>query len=133
MQPMQALTNLLKNAGESIEGRLSGSDAGNEPGKIQIAISESPEDLSIIISDNGRGLPVQGRERLTEPYVTTRARGTGLGLAIVKKIMEDHGGLLALGDRDGGGATIRMIFRKQSDTAAPVDTENEPVRAAHGG
>jgi two-component system nitrogen regulation sensor histidine kinase NtrY len=129
----QALTNLLKNAGESIEGRLSGTDGGNDPGQIQIAISESPEDLSIIISDNGRGLPVQGRERLTEPYVTTRARGTGLGLAIVKKIMEDHGGLLALGDRDGGGATIRMIFRKQNDTAAPVDTENEPVRAAHGG
>ena len=129
----QALTNLLKNAGESIEGRLSGTDGGNEPGKIQIAISESPEDLSIIISDNGRGLPVQGRERLTEPYVTTRARGTGLGLAIVKKIMEDHGGLLALGDRDGGGATIRMIFRKQTDTAAPVETETEPVRAAHGG
>jgi two-component system nitrogen regulation sensor histidine kinase NtrY len=100
---------------------------------IQIAVTESPEDVSIIISDNGRGLPVQGRERLTEPYVTTRARGTGLGLAIVKKIMEDHGGLLALGDREGGGATIRMIFRKQDDTAAQAETETEPVRAAHGG
>jgi two-component system nitrogen regulation sensor histidine kinase NtrY len=129
----QALTNLLKNAGESIEGRLAGADGANEPGKIQIAVTESPEDVSIIISDNGRGLPVQGRERLTEPYVTTRARGTGLGLAIVKKIMEDHGGLLALGDREGGGATIRMIFRKQDDTAAQAETETEPVRAAHGG
>jgi two-component system nitrogen regulation sensor histidine kinase NtrY len=128
----QALTNLLKNAGESIDGRLSGPDGSGEPGKIQISISESPEDISIIISDNGRGLPVQGRERLTEPYVTTRARGTGLGLAIVKKIMEDHGGLLALGDREGGGATIRMIFRKLADATVQDDVEPEIVRAAHG-
>ena len=89
--------------------------------------------MSIIISDNGRGLPVQGRERLTEPYVTTRARGTGLGLAIVKKIMEDHRGLLALGDREGGGASIRMIFRKQADAAARFEPEEPEARAVHGG
>ena len=87
----------------------------------------------ITINDNGRGLPVQGRERLTEPYVTTRARGTGLGLAIVKKIMEDHHGVLALGDREGGGASIRLIFRRQADAAAKLDPEQLTVRAAHGG
>ena len=56
----------------------------------------------MIVEDNGKGLPQQGRERLTEPYVTTRAKGTGLGLAIVKKIMEDHQGELVLEDRRAG-------------------------------
>jgi two-component system nitrogen regulation sensor histidine kinase NtrY len=129
----QALTNLLKNAGESIDGRLAGDDGNREAGRIQISVTESPEDVSIVINDNGRGLPVQGRERLTEPYVTTRARGTGLGLAIVKKIMEDHGGLLALGDREGGGASIRMIFRKQVDATTKLEPEEPAVRAVHGG
>jgi len=129
----QALTNLLKNAGESIDGRLAGDNGNREGGWIQIGVTESPEDVSIVISDNGRGLPVQGRERLTEPYVTTRARGTGLGLAIVKKIMEDHGGLLALGDREGGGASIRLIFRKQVDAGMRSEPEEPPARAVHGG
>jgi two-component system nitrogen regulation sensor histidine kinase NtrY len=128
----QALTNLLKNAGESIDGRVP-TGGGLEPGRIHVTVADTPEDVSITISDNGRGLPVQGRERLTEPYVTTRARGTGLGLAIVKKILEDHGGLLALGDREGGGASIRMIFRKQSDAAAKRQAEQPAARAAHGG
>jgi two-component system nitrogen regulation sensor histidine kinase NtrY len=50
--------------------------------------------VRIVVEDNGKGLPKEGRERLTEPYMTTRSKGTGLGLAIVKKIMEDHGGTL---------------------------------------
>jgi len=44
------------------------------------------------VVDNGIGLPHGQRHRLTEPYVTTRAKGTGLGLAIVRKIVEEHGG-----------------------------------------
>ena len=58
------------------------------------------------VEDNGKGLPTDNRDRLTEPYVTTRAKGTGLGLAIVKKIMEDHGGELTLADRPLGGARV---------------------------
>ncbi|HET6223539.1 MAG TPA: PAS domain-containing sensor histidine kinase, partial [Dongiaceae bacterium] len=95
----QALTNILKNAAESIEARLQLSDQAEPPGRIQVIVRENADDLVIDIEDNGRGLPVQGRERLTEPYVTTRTKGTGLGLAIVKKIMEDHGGFLLLDDR----------------------------------
>jgi two-component system nitrogen regulation sensor histidine kinase NtrY len=63
---------------------------------------------------------VEGRERLTEPYMTTRSKGTGLGLAIVKKIMEDHGGLLALEDREGGGARISLVFRRDAKEIASV-------------
>ena len=57
----------------------------------------------------------EGRERLTEPYVTTRAKGTGLGLAIVKKIMEDHHGELVLEDRDGGGARVKLVLPSRRD------------------
>ena len=64
----------------------------------------------IEIEDNGPGLPVENRDRLTEPYVTTRARGTGLGLAIVSKIMEDHVGEFILSDRSGGGALAVLRF-----------------------
>jgi two-component system nitrogen regulation sensor histidine kinase NtrY len=69
------------------------------------------------VTDNGIGLPTESRERLTEPYVTTRARGTGLGLAIVKKIIEDHGGTLELGDApkergfDGGAFARARLSR----------------------
>ena len=59
--------------------------------------------------DTGVGLP-EDRERLTEPYMTTRVRGTGLGLAIVKKIVEEHMGEIAFLDRPGGGTHVRMAF-----------------------
>jgi len=85
------------------------------------------------VSDNGRGLPKSGRERLTEPYVTTRVKGTGLGLAIVKKIMEDHGGQLHLADRPGGGAVVTLLFTRRADAMPDPAPENEePRTAAHG-
>ena len=65
-------------------------------------MTEEAGQAAVIVEDNGKGLPQHGRERLTEPYVTTRAKGTGLGLAIVKKIMEDHLGELVLEDRRAG-------------------------------
>jgi two-component system nitrogen regulation sensor histidine kinase NtrY len=68
-----------------------------------------------VVEDNGIGLPQDQREKLTEPYVTTREKGTGLGLAIVKKIMEDHSGRLMLDDSLGGGARITLFFRTDPD------------------
>jgi two-component system, NtrC family, nitrogen regulation sensor histidine kinase NtrY len=67
------------------------------------------------VIDNGKGLPRENRQRLLEPYMTTREKGTGLGLAIVKKIIEDHGGTLELHDapedfHGGRGAMIRMVL-----------------------
>ena len=72
------------------------------PGQVDLSLEVHDDRVAIIIADNGNGLPQEERDRLTEPYVTTRAKGTGLGLAIVKKIMEDHGGELVLEDRPAG-------------------------------
>jgi two-component system nitrogen regulation sensor histidine kinase NtrY len=95
----QALTNILKNAGESIEIRMRTSSTSNDGGIIDVSLQNSSDGIVIKISDNGVGLP-QDRLRLFEPYVTTREKGTGLGLAIVKKIIEEHGGTLKLNDSD---------------------------------
>jgi len=93
----QALTNLIKNAGEAIEGlQEKGAPEGFAP-EIRVALHLSAEEVLITIADNGCGLPPD-RSRLFEPYVTTREKGTGLGLPIVKKIIEEHGGTLALTD-----------------------------------
>ncbi len=93
----QALTNLIKNAGEATESLVEkGSDPGYQP-MIRIELCDLEAEAVIRIMDNGIGLP-EDRARLFEPYVTTRAKGTGLGLPIVKKIIEEHGGSLQLLD-----------------------------------
>mgnify|MGYP002624754661 CR=1 FL=1 len=106
----QALTNLIKNAIESIEGRRLLEGPAAPEGAVAIALKTVNGNCVVEISDNGKGLPKTDRHRLTEPYVTTRERGTGLGLAIVKKIMEDHGGDLHLRDREEGGAVASLVF-----------------------
>ena len=101
----QALTNVLKNAGEGIAARHAKGD--DVAGRIVIAIEKSGAGFSYRVTDNGIGLPPEHKHRLTEPYVTTRAKGTGLGLAIVRKIMEDHGGEISLNDSESGeGAQV---------------------------
>ncbi|MDD2326278.1 MAG: PAS domain-containing sensor histidine kinase [Alphaproteobacteria bacterium] len=109
-QIVQALTNLLKNAAEAIEGRTAAEGEELPRGEITLSLDSVAENVRLSVADNGRGLPVEERERLTEPYMTTRVKGTGLGLAIVKKIMEDHKGALFLTDREGGGAVVTLTW-----------------------
>ena len=105
----QALTNVLKNAGEAVAARRLA-----EPGlrgRLRTRLVLDGETLAFEVEDNGVGLPAKNRDRLTEPYVTTREKGTGLGLAIVKRIMEDHGGELLLTDATetpGARAILRL-------------------------
>jgi two-component system nitrogen regulation sensor histidine kinase NtrY len=106
-QLARALTNLIKNAAESVTARTErdaelGAEQGVErPGEIAISVTADDEYACIRIADNGLGFPAEDRARLLEPYVTTRARGTGLGLAIAAKIIEEHGGQLELADNPG--------------------------------
>ena len=104
----QALTNLLQNALDAIAGR-EGADLPRPRVEVRLA-RDAGGNPFVSVADNGKGLPKENRDRLTEPYVTTRAKGTGLGLAIVKKIMEDHGGTVILADREGGGAVVTLRF-----------------------
>jgi two-component system nitrogen regulation sensor histidine kinase NtrY len=117
-QIAQVLTNILKNSAEAIEGREAAAGQVLPPGEITLTLHDEAATVSIVVEDNGKGLPKEGRERLTEPYMTTRGKGTGLGLAIVKKIMEDHGGYLGLDDREGGGARISLVFRRDAKEIA---------------
>jgi two-component system nitrogen regulation sensor histidine kinase NtrY len=94
-------------------------------------VTESDGRVAVIVEDNGKGLPADNRDRLTEPYVTTRSKGTGLGLAIVKKIMEDHGGELTLADRPEGGAIVTLIFSAAA-VAPGVAEAAGSMKAAHG-
>jgi two-component system nitrogen regulation sensor histidine kinase NtrY len=105
----QALINIVKNAIESIEARTAESHA-SLAGHIRVSVIEEEGQAAVVVEDNGKGLPRQDRERLTEPYVTTRLKGTGLGLAIVKKIMEDHEAELMLEDREPEGARVSLVF-----------------------
>lgn len=124
----QALTNILKNAAEAIDGVP---ENEREPPRIKVKAGQVGEELVIDVIDNGMGLPQDKRNRLLEPYVTTREKGTGLGLAIVGKIMEEHGGSIELNDSpEGRGAWIRLRLRVdgQPEGGAPAaDAPSTPV------
>ena len=112
----QALTNLLQNALESVTERVA---ANGDAGEVRVVLEEDLQGVEVRVEDNGRGLPKKDRDRLTEPYITTRKQGTGLGLAIVKKIMEDHGGDLQLADREPRGAAVSLHLRHKAARPAP--------------
>jgi two-component system nitrogen regulation sensor histidine kinase NtrY len=132
-QLSQALTNVVKNAVEAIEARRNRGEHSLAGDRVALAIRDTDAQLVIDVMDTGVGLPEE-RDRLTEPYMTTRVRGTGLGLAIVKKIVEEHGGEIAFLDRPGGGTHVRIAFDKArlallSEAAAAEDEGRDGGRA----
>ncbi len=128
----QAFGNLLKNAAEAIGALPEHIDI---PAKIAVDIKRVAGGLEINIDDNGVGFPAEMRDRLLEPYVTTREKGTGLGLAIVNRIFMDHGGTISLQNRPDGlrGARVRVFLPvtvASKDPASPIvrlALENDPV------
>ncbi|MCY7279751.1 MAG: HAMP domain-containing protein [Sphingomonas bacterium] len=108
-QLSQALTNVVKNAVEAIEVRRNRGETNFDGDCVDVRVRSVKDQVVIDVNDTGVGLPAD-RERLTEPYMTTRVRGTGLGLAIVKKIVEEHCGEIAFLDRGGGGSHVRIAF-----------------------
>lgn len=116
-QIARALANLLKNAVEAVSEDLHDKGKPVADGWVGLSLVQNDDDVvAVVVEDNGPGLPKVGRDKLTEPYVTSRVKGTGLGLAIVNKIMEDHQGHLELADRDDGGAKISMVFSADAIT-----------------
>ncbi|WP_154494276.1 MULTISPECIES: sensor histidine kinase [unclassified Paracoccus (in: a-proteobacteria)] len=113
----QVFTNLLKNAGEALDELRADPPQGWVP-RVSVELEAAPDAVTIRIIDNGPGLP-QDRTRLFEPYVTMKPGGTGLGLPIVKKIVEEHGGSLALTDAPGGRGAMAEIR---------LPRERQPVR-----
>lgn len=110
-QLSQALTNLVQNAINAIEENTK--EFNN---KVQVSILKNDGDLTISCEDSGPGFPKIGRDKLVEPYYTTREKGTGLGLAIVSKIISDHNGRIELGDSEElGGAQVNLIFTNKVD------------------
>jgi two-component system nitrogen regulation sensor histidine kinase NtrY len=118
----QALTNIIKNATEAI-GAVPAAEV--DRGRIKVTVRREDNDIVIDVIDNGTGLPKENRNRLLEPYFTTREKGTGLGLAIVGRILEEHGGRIEFNDAPaewGRGAWARLRFSAQH-----VSTEEPAV------
>ncbi|MFJ6023900.1 ATP-binding protein [Brevundimonas sp. NPDC092305] len=124
----QALTNILKNAGEAVAARRAISPRPEDDARdgIQARLLIEDDQAVFVIEDDGIGLPAKDRDRLTEPYVTTREKGTGLGLAIVKRICEEHGGELKLADAESlGGAKVCLIFPLKPDKTPAAKAGNK--------
>lgn len=129
----QALTNILKNAGEAVAARRESAprpDDGAQPG-IRARLTVEDGIATFAVEDDGPGLPAKDRDRLTEPYVTTREKGTGLGLAIVKRICEEHGGELKLADAETlSGAKVCLVLPLKSSTQPAGGTGSKDARAS---
>jgi two-component system, NtrC family, nitrogen regulation sensor histidine kinase NtrY len=121
----QAMTNVLKNAVEAIEARGRSAEPDYR-GRIAVTIAGDERRVAVTVTDNGVGLP-KDRERILEPYMTTREKGTGLGLAIVNKIVEEHGGEMTFASAPGGGTTVTMAFARDPLATA----RDEPRRDSH--
>ncbi len=132
----QALTNIVKNAVEGVEAREEAS--ANEKGRVEITLRTRDGFAEIDVIDNGKGFPPAHRQRLLEPYMTTRSDGTGLGLPIVAKIIEDHGGRLELLDAPSGkGACVRLILpllaqNKETQTKEMQTKESQTTQLQAG-
>lgn len=117
----QVMTNVLKNAVEAIETRSKSEDVDYR-GRVAVTLAGDDHTVTVSVTDNGIGLPAE-RERILEPYMTTREKGTGLGLAIVHKIVEEHGGEMAFTPEPGGGTRVTMRFAR--DPLSPSNAHAE--------
>ncbi|MEL6497470.1 MAG: ATP-binding protein [Planctomycetota bacterium] len=126
----QAMVNLVRNAAEAVQSRaLDDHEIVLEARESVAGAGERAIVLSV--SDTGPGVPTEIRERLFNPFFTTRAAGTGLGLAIVQRIADAHGGAVRVNSRpatshDPGGATVELIIPRSSN---PTDREQAAATA----
>jgi two-component system sensor histidine kinase FlrB len=96
----QVLLGLIANAAEATPPK----------GRVILEAAKNGEAIELSVADSGPGVPRELREKIFDPFVTTRSDGTGLGLAVARQIVEAHGGKIAVGEREGGGARFSIIF-----------------------
>lgn len=120
-QLRQIIHNLIRNAQDATEGLA-------DP-RIDVKTSATGKQVLLVIADNGAGFPPEIMANAFEPYVTTKPKGTGLGLPIVKKIIEEHGGKIALGNREAGGAEIRISLLVAEEMESPNQESQKSVGA----
>jgi nitrogen fixation/metabolism regulation signal transduction histidine kinase len=102
----QVLHNLIRNALEALESQ----DNGEVVLSTKFVEKKKRHYIQIVVRDNGPGLPADSREKIFEPYVTTKAKGTGLGLAIVKKLVEEHGGEISIESEVNEGTSVKLLL-----------------------
>ena len=96
----RAFANLYRNAAEAMRGS----------GAIDVTVTGDGSGLAVTIADHGPGIPAELRQRVFEPYFTTKDDGTGLGLALVHVTLEAHRGTISVSETPGGGATFSIVF-----------------------
>jgi two-component system, NtrC family, nitrogen regulation sensor histidine kinase NtrY len=111
-QVVQVVTNLLQNA-------IDAACSGSEPRVVVDVVPRGHDQVVIMVTDNGPGVSPEMRERLFEPYATTKPQGTGLGLAIVQRIVVEHGGEIRHDDASGGGARFTVSLPISGPTLLP--------------
>jgi two-component system, NtrC family, sensor kinase len=122
-QLRQALLNLLRNAREALAGR---------PGQVRVTTRAEEGRVSITVADDGPGIPPEDRERIFDPFVSTKEGGTGLGLPLIQQIMTEHGGSVSCESEVGRGTTFRLCLRKAEavETAVIEDADRQAADAS---
>lgn len=106
----QVALNLFFNAIEAMESL-------RKEGRMTIRLYENENGVKFVVSDNGAGIPAAEREKVFEPFYTTKSSGTGLGLAIVKSIVEAHRGTVTLESDSPGGTTVTVTFPSSKEAS----------------
>jgi len=101
----QVFGNLIRNAADACEGARIVPDI-----RIRGWVDVPHHSCRVSVEDNGPGIPQASREKIFQPFYTTRSQGTGLGLAIVQKIVVMHNGRVTVADARGGGASIQIAI-----------------------
>jgi nitrogen fixation/metabolism regulation signal transduction histidine kinase len=107
----RVLTNLMQNAIEASRPARA---------RIHVGVAKTRDRAVLTVADEGPGIERALRDRIFDPYFTTKGTGTGLGLAVVKKIVLQHGGEIQVGERPGGGASFLVVLPLEGASAPAV-------------
>jgi signal transduction histidine kinase len=109
----QAFSNLLRNAVQAC------AEIGAAPYVTVLGRLEGVN-VRVLVEDNGPGIPVAARERIFQPFFTTKGRGTGLGLALVQKIIVTHNGRIQVASGAAGGASLQVVLPVDNSVISPA-------------